>query len=449
MAQAPAEGFGVLLIYPVEPSHHDTLVPCLLAFLVINEVALCVHMHLARLEQLARQHRRERDSHKGGSTNHDGYNPTQLLEHDTRHTRQHSQRHEHRHNHQGGGDNRHPHLVGRIDSRLARVLAAVNVLRDILQHHNRIVHHHTDSHSQRTHGDDIQRRTRHLQVDKRHNQGNRNSDSDNQGRTPLAEEEQHHQDHEEQGVEDRLGQRINRVLNILRRVVNQLELHIRGQGLLNTRNLFAHVLTYLHGVRTGLLGNHQAGALATVRLLVQRQLLDGILHGGDIAHKDLTTVCRGGYYDIVYLIRGLILRAHLHLVLLFLQLHRTGRHVEVVGGYHLPHALHGQPVSVQFLLVKIDIHVAVWCTRNRQVTDTVHTVQLRDNLIVQQLIQCGIRLVSHHGVLYHRHHARAQSHHNRVRAAVRQVIFHDIHIRSHIVEHLIQVGSPLKLKGYR
>ena len=218
---------------------------------------------------------------------------------------------------------------------------------------------------------------------------------------------------------------------------------------MNTGNLFAHVLTYLHRVGTGLLGNHQVGALATVRLLVQRQLLDGILHGGDIAHKDLTTVCRGGYYDIVYLIRGLILRAHLHLVLLFLQLHRTGRHVEVVGGYHLPHALHGQPVSVQFLLVKIDIHVAVWCTRNRQVTDTVHTVQLRDNLIVQQLFQRRIRLVRHHGVLNHRHHARAQSHHNRVGAAVWQIILHDIHIRAHIVQHLIQIGAPLKLKLYR
>ena len=200
MAQAPTEGFGVLLIYPIEPSHHNTLIPSLLAFLIINKVTLCIHMHLARLEQLACQHRCQRNSHQSRSTYHDSYNPAQLLEHDTGHTRQHCQRHKHSHNHQGSSNNRYPHLVGRIDSRLTRILAAVNVLRDILQHHNRIVHHHTDSHRQRTHRDDIQRRARHLQVDKCHNQGNRDSDTDNQRRAPLAQEEKHHQHHKQQRV---------------------------------------------------------------------------------------------------------------------------------------------------------------------------------------------------------------------------------------------------------
>ena len=97
---------------------------------------------------------------------------------------------------------------------------------DILQDHNRIIDHHTDSDSQRTEGDDVDRRVSQTEVDKCHNEGNRNRDTDDDGSTPFAEEEEYHKYHEEKGISDRLLQRIDGVLDVLRTLEDLLDLHV-------------------------------------------------------------------------------------------------------------------------------------------------------------------------------------------------------------------------------
>ena len=200
VAQAPTEGFGILVVHPIEGAHYDTFVPTFFALFVVNQVAFVIDMYFARFEQLAGQHRCERYSHQRGGAHHNGYNPSQFLEHDAGHTRQCGQRHEYGHDNQRGGDNGYPYLVGGVDGCFARIFTTIDMLGNVFQYHNGIVHYHTDSHGERTHRDDVQRRACHLQVDECYDEGDRNGDADNQRGAPLAQEEQNDQHHEQQRV---------------------------------------------------------------------------------------------------------------------------------------------------------------------------------------------------------------------------------------------------------
>ena len=122
-------------------------------------------MHLACLEEFGGQHRGKGDGDSGRSDDDDGDDPAQLFEHDARHTLEHSQRHEHSSDDEGGGDNGYPDLVGGVDSGLAGVLSTFDMLGDILQHDDSIIHDHTDGNVERTERDHVQRRASQGQVD--------------------------------------------------------------------------------------------------------------------------------------------------------------------------------------------------------------------------------------------------------------------------------------------
>ena len=269
VAQTPTKRLSVVLINDVEHVYYRTLVPALLACLVVHQVSVLVHVHFLRLEQLGTEHRSQRDSHERRGTAYDGDDPSQFMEHDTRHSVQHRQGHEHCHEHEGRRDDGYPNLVGSVDRRLMRILAALHVTGDILQDDNRVIHHHTDRDGERTEGDDIQTRIRHTEVDKRHDEGNRNRDTDNDGSTPFTEEEEHDEHDEEEGVKHRLFEGVDGVLDILRGVVDLLYLHVRRQLFLYLRQCGTHVAADLHGVRSCLLGDDQKHRLTTVGLLVQ------------------------------------------------------------------------------------------------------------------------------------------------------------------------------------
>ena len=254
--------------------------------------------------------------------------------------------------------------VGRVDGRLPRTGPSLDVLGDVLEHHDGIVHHHTDGHGQGTEGYDVQRAVGQHQVDEGHYQGYGDGQGDDQGRAP----------HEEQGVQNRLLQGADGVLDVLRRVVDGLYLNVLGQGLLYLGQLFLEVLADLHGVGAGLLGHHEADALAAVGLLVEAQVLD---------------------LDV--------LAAHLELVLLLVHLDGTGGKVEVVGGYRTADGLEREAVGIQLLLVDVHVHIALRRAGKGKVSDTVDHAQLRDDLIVEQLVQSRVALVGRNRVLEDRH----------------------------------------------
>ena len=281
-------------------------------------------MYFLGFQQFGAEHRRERDSHEGGGTADYRHYPSQLMEHDTRHTGEHRQRHEHGYEHKGCCDNGHPNLIGSIDRCLMRVFSTLDMARYILQHHNSIIHHHTDSDSERTERDDIQRGVRHTEVYERHDEGNRNGYTDDDGSTPFTKEEEHDEHDEEERVKHRLFEGVDGVLDILRGVVYLLYLDIGRQLFLYLRQFGPYVPAYLYGVSPGLLGNNETHRLTSVGFLVQREVFDGIFDGSNIAHKDLLSLRCHSHHEVLYLGGLYILGAHLHLVLLFRHLDSTG-----------------------------------------------------------------------------------------------------------------------------
>ena len=150
MPQTPPQRASVGIVNNIQQTYHGTVVKRLLARFVVNQVALFIHMHFLGFQQFGAEHRRQRDSHDGGCTANDRNNPTEFVEHDSRHTVEHRQRHKYSYKHESGGNNRYPHLICSIDCRLMRVFATFHMPRYVLKHNDGIVHHHTDSDGQRT-----------------------------------------------------------------------------------------------------------------------------------------------------------------------------------------------------------------------------------------------------------------------------------------------------------
>ena len=270
----------------------------------------------------------------------------------------------------------------------------------------------------------------------------------NQGRTPLSQEEEHHEHHEEQSVQNRLLQGVDGVDDVLRRIVDYLYLDIVGQSPLDTGHLLLQVLAYLHGIGSGLLGHHQADTLTAVGLLVQAQVLDRVAHCGKIPHEDLPALGSHRHHDVVDLGALDILAAHLQLILLLVHLDGTGGEVQIVGGYRAADSLQGKTVGIQLLLVDVHVHITLRGAGKGKVSDTVHHAQLRDNLVVEQLVQTGIALVRSNRILEDRHGAGTELEDEGIGTAVGQLVLHHVYIGPDIVDDLVQVRAPLQLEQH-
>ena len=173
--------------------------------------------------------------------------------------------------------------------------------------------------------------------------------------------------------------------------------------LLNLIQLLAHVAAYLYGVGAGLLGDDEPDCLTAVRFLIKREVLDRILDGGDIANEDLLSGRGHRDHQILYLRTLDVLGAHLHLVLLLRHFDRTRREVEVIRRNDITHLLKRQAVGIQFLLVDINIDITVRRSRKGYVSYSVHLVELRDDLVVHDLVQSGVGLIGRDRILRYRH----------------------------------------------
>ena len=319
MCQTPAQQVGVSPVDGVESASDSLLesVFLLCLFLFGFPAGLLGEIEWLFFQDFRRKHRYQCDGRRCGDAHHYGNNPAELFHKDTHHAGEHGKWHKHSHKHQGGGDDGGPHLVGGADGCLARVFAAFDVLGDVLQHHNGVVHHHTYGHGERGQRDDIQRTVGKQQVDERCYKGDGYGERDDDGGAPVAEEYQHHEYHEQQGVEDGFGQAVDGVDNLFGAVAYVGDGDVGGEGFLNLLHFGTHLAGYLHGVGAGLFGDDESCAVLAVDFLVEGEVLDGVAHGGEVADENLFPCGSGGNGDVGNFRAFHIFALNAHLVLLF------------------------------------------------------------------------------------------------------------------------------------
>ena len=268
------------------------------------------------LKQISRQHRRKRDSCSGRYADHDGNNPTELAEEDTRHTRNHRKWQEHSNDNKRSGNNREPHLVGSVDSCLLRLRASLDMRSDVLEYHDGIVNDHTDGERECRERYDVERRARSKEVDEGTYQRDWDGQAYDKRRTPTAQEEHNHEDYEDKGEHNGLGERVDRIVNLARGLEDGLHLTVFWQRRYDFVEALLHLLDDSYSVGTRLLLNHHTHTAASIDTLIHRSLLEGIDDCSDIReHNCAAATIR--YYDVVQLTRVVELEVRLdvkHLV---------------------------------------------------------------------------------------------------------------------------------------
>ena len=112
----------------------------------------------------------------------------------------------------------------------------------------------------------------------------------------------------------------------------------------------------------------------------------------------------------------------------------------------MPDLLERQPVGIEFLLVDIDVYIPIRRTGEGDVAYTIDLVELRDNLVVEDLVESGVGLISRDRILRHRHGTCGEFEDHRRAAVVRQVVLGHIDERTNVVHRLVHVTTPLQLQ---
>ena len=130
-----------------------------------------------------------------------------------------------------------------------------------------------------------------------------------------------------------------------------------------------------------------------VDFLVEGEVLDGVAHGGEVAHEDLAAGVGGGDGDVGYLRALDVFALDAHLVLLLAHLDGAGGEVEVVGRDGLAHLLKGDAVGVELFGVEVDVDVALGGAGDGDVADAVDAVELVDDVVLEDAVETGIALL--------------------------------------------------------
>ena len=231
-----------------------------------------------------------------GDDHDDADNPAELLEHDSGHSGDHGERQEHAKHRQRGSDYGDTDFGGSVNGGLGRFLASLQVRGNVLQHHNGVVHHHTDRNGQGRHRYDVQCVACRVKVDQRPEQCNRDGQHDDERRPPAAKEYVDHEHDHQKGDDDRLLQGVKGVQDVRGAVHHSRYLDIRRKGRLDGLEFLLDTSDDVDGVGSGLLldGDHRGSLTVGERLL--GLLLKSVDDGGDIPQVNRLAVPRADHY---------------------------------------------------------------------------------------------------------------------------------------------------------
>ena len=173
-----------------------------------------------RLEQRGAQRWRKRQGHKGRKTNRHGHHCRELAVNVAHRASKESQWHKHRYQHHGNTDDGTGNLAHGLARGLQRrqPLFAHDAL-DVFNDHDGIVHHDTDHQHHAEHRQHVDREPHGQQCAKGTQQRHRHHDGRDDGVADVLQEQEHHQEHQHDGFQQRHRHLLDRNLDEVGTVV--------------------------------------------------------------------------------------------------------------------------------------------------------------------------------------------------------------------------------------
>ena len=273
----------------------------------------------------------------------------------------------------------------------------------VLHHHDSVVHHDTDRQDQSQQGKHIQREAEDQHETERSDQGDRDSDRRDQGRTPILQREEHHENDQEEGLEQGLIHLMHGLGDILRHIKREIILQALREVLADILHRLFHLRGDLQSVRSRQHIDTQDSGVLPVDPTLRR--IRGSLqrYPGHVAHPDDRAIRVRPHHDILKLLhggqtsRGRDRQGDIHVQhRLLTQLARRRFPVLVFQG--ILQVLYRQSHISQPIRIYPDLHTVITATDIRYTAyarDTAQYVQHVDRGEVTQINLVELRIVGH------------------------------------------------------
>ena len=169
-------------------------------------------------------------------------------------------------------------------------LAELDAALDVLEHHDRIVHHDADRENQREQREHVDREAERVDADERADHRHGNGDRRHHGRPGRRQEGEDHQDHEHHRDAERVDHLPDRLVDEHRVVGPDRDLHADRQVGSDQVELIAHPVGDRDGVGLRLAQHAEADRLAAVRADDALVVLHAAFDAGDVGKPDRVAV---------------------------------------------------------------------------------------------------------------------------------------------------------------
>jgi hypothetical protein len=174
---------------------------------------------------------------------------------------------------------------------------------DVLQHHDRVVHHDADGQHHAEQRERVDRVAQHEQARERADQGNRHRDGRDQRGAPVLQEDEHHQEHQHHGLAQRDQHLADRHFHEARRVVGNRVGEAVGKARRQRLHRLLHLARHVQRVRAGLQEDAQQSCGLAVDAAHEVVVLAAQLHPRHVAQAHRRAVGVGADDDVLELAR--------------------------------------------------------------------------------------------------------------------------------------------------
>ncbi len=233
------------------------------------------------LQDLRAHHRRQRQGDHGRHQNRDGKGNSELAEQPADNVAHEQQRDQHRDQRYRQRNDGEPDLLGPFQRRRQRLLAFLDIARDILDHHDRVVHHEAGRNRQRHQRQIVQAVSQQIHHAERAHQRQRNRNAGNDRRGDVAQEHENDHDHQADGQHQFELHIVDRRADRIRPIRQNSDLHRRRHRRLERREQQLYAIDHGNDVRARLplnIDDHRPRIVHPRRLA---KILDVV---GDVRH---------------------------------------------------------------------------------------------------------------------------------------------------------------------